>query len=317
MIKLIILSFFSLSNLACSQVDKNFHKETFAVYVEAKTEDEFVTSGEFGDIVLLNLYDHTKLRITNDKFYDSEPSISHDGGKIIYMSNRYYGDSDPRFIGVGPLGGIYIHNLENNAVSDITDKLRNDKKEIVKIFRWGKEDESIFYLRNGSEIIEYNFNTNEKRIIYTSPSSEIYLWDFLLLPNFNSIVLRQGIKSSFNRHILIYNIETEEKVEIDSSDFMELYSTYNDTSFLFYTRGKIYLYKLGDNTIEYLFDSKIKDDINVGQCFRLDEKLFLILGTIKDKSWLLKFDIATKHIEYISDGKKDVKFLDLYLRKNN
>lgn len=310
-ITFLIIAFSLVTNCQLKEKSDKSKLLNYAVFVEAKSNSNSISEGNFGEITILDLSNNKKKYLTNDIFFDSEPSISNSGDKIIFKSTRYYRDSDQRFIGASSLGGIYVFNLVDNILLDITDKLLIKKQSILKRFRWGKDDELIFYIVDGNEIYEYNFITDDNKAIIKL-DIEITIRDFLYAPKYNCFILNQSEGKDYKSKLMIYKEHSKEWNQIDSLGVIKLYSIDGD-KIIFSRNKEIYNYNLADNTIGYLFDLYINGNIYIRECFRLNRIEYLILGGIENTNRLLKYDSIQNKIQYLTDGEKDLEYLDLFV----
>lgn len=301
-------------NCQVKQESDKSNRINYAVFVEAKTNKTSISAGNFGEITLLDIASGKKKYLTDDIFFDSEPSISFSGDKIVFKSTRYYKESDQRFIGASSLGGIYVYNLNNDKILDITDKLSVEKRLILKRFRWGKNDELIFYIRDGREIYGYNFNTNDNKNILEL-NSEITIRDFLYAPKCNCLILNQSEGKSYKSKLMVFEITSKKWTQIDSIGVIKIYSINDDDNFIFSRNKKIFNYNLVNGAVDYLFDLYINDNIYVRECFRLNETEYLILGGIENTNRLLLYNSNQNEIQYLTNGQRDLEYLDVFLSK--
>lgn len=313
MIKILLIIITCVISITCqqTQVSDIIGNENFAVFVEAKTNNNSVSSGEYGELVLFNLSTNEKKYLTNDHYYDFEPSISSSGERIVFKSNRYYENSDPRFIGAGSLSGVYIYDLINDRFLNMTDILGGKKPSILDNFQWDIKDKAIYYLQNGNLLYEYDFNTNKKNKILEFPLDK-YVHKFLFVPNEKCIIINQSKNKKMQSNLMKYDLESKAWSELDSIGTINLYSAYND-GFIFSRNRLVYSYDLLNDSADYLFDLYINDRIYVKECFKINEMEYLILGSIENKNRLLIYNSSLNEVNFITDGEKDIECLDVYL----
>ncbi len=190
-LNILILSLVSNTHCQLRKSDPDvLHAKHRAVYVEARNEKDGLQSGEFGDVVVIDLDTQKKYYVTNDLFYDLQPTWSIDGKKITFLSNRPKNELDRIIIGInGPYG---IYNF-------IIDSLRIERVKIK-----GHHDDYIYLQWDSDTTLTY---ITENKIMRLKPSKSL----ISTLKEIHNILFIDGMSISPASKLITFSIHYDEQ----------------------------------------------------------------------------------------------------------
>ncbi|MGH7496572.1 MAG: TolB family protein [bacterium] len=104
------------TNAVCqsSTAIPNFDPKGKMLFIEDCDGEGGLLSFKFGDIVIFNPETKEKTRLTNDRYYDTHPSWSPDGQKIIFESKRI--DNGDRIFDLSDRSHLFILDIKSGQI---------------------------------------------------------------------------------------------------------------------------------------------------------------------------------------------------------
>ncbi len=142
-----IIAFLSTISGCVQSQPINWDFEDKLLYVEGAS----LTSGRFGDIILLDPILKAKQKITSDFHYDASPFLTKDGKSVIFLSKRRPNDKNH---GLGKADDIYVYDILSREISEYF----RDRKEYIT---------SLLQIESSSnKVIYQQMDDSNKYIIY-------------------------------------------------------------------------------------------------------------------------------------------------------
>jgi TolB protein len=182
------------------------------------------------DIVIYNLAEQRKEKITDDSYYQGQPAI--DGDFVVWTDDREYPDSDDTEIYLYDIGSGEERRITNDSLQQEYPGISGDR--IV----WVEYSSPLNDTADGSDIgyeyadiCLYNITTGEKSVVSTGEIALSGMDDFFvnwrLSISGDSIVWHDN--SSGNRDIYFYDVKSGLKTQITSDTADQVYPAVSGT----------------------------------------------------------------------------------------
>ncbi len=323
----LLLLIILFTNMSCTQnkveTKKFLNSKLLAVFVEAKNEKDGISSGSFGDIVLMDLKSKERIMITNDRFYDLNPHFSPNGKYILFQSNRI-GEQLPLDIkGISGPYDLFIYDIEKCRVSQINIPYPTDRpKELsIREIDWMPDGKNLFFKLLKNEIYIYNIESETTKLLRTI--TEFPRIDNLSVSakNIFAFNFRQTLDNYNNAGLALFDVTT---------DSITIFNDYSNTFGPWNNSGTRILYG-GDNRSIYIYDYlkkekiklfPIKERLEIYQNIFQNEDDIILLGGfyrkgdifIYEPKQIVIYNLITKQYNWITDTPLEKDWMDVYIR---
>lgn len=334
----ILITLMSITTFSCAQnsVERSVPKDSkhLAVYVEAKSKSRGISSGEFGEIVVLDIDTKIKYYITRDNFYDTDPKFSPDGFRILFQSNRDQDITTLKIKGMSGPYNQYIYDLEKGTISKVNILYETNRpKEYRSTLRnigWLPKGDEIYFNFNHNEIYIYDLLTNKIETVYTFPDFNIIDNISLSQSNLFAFSFRNDLLTFENSGLAIYNRE---------GDSTDIFSSYSTTIGEWAGADEKIPFRGGKETnfsiMEYDYESKTSKklfefprNLNlVSQLFYVgDDKIVFLAGEVEKEyqegkerllfknNEIILYDLNTNKFEWLTNEMLEKEALDVIWR---
>jgi len=245
--------------------------------------------GGYGDICQFSLKDNRWTRLTNIKAYDGEPSLSSDGNKIVFVSERdgngeiYIMDSD----------GSNQKRLTNSDVYDSWPKFSPDNTKIFFTTREYKNSEST---HTKPQIIIMNVDGSGSRVLTSNKTNNSFA---SFANNGNKIVYvsneeintgEEFLKYKYKTYIATLNLDTMEETKYKVSGRIRSVTFSPDDKKLFIL-GRFFLGEKNKEPAIYSLDLK---NSNIEKIMQVEDAYYP-LSFIEGENKIMYFVQKNRH----------------------
>lgn len=306
----------------------------YLVYTEARSS-EGLSSGDFGDVKIIDVETGEDMKITNDGFYETEPIISPDNSKIIYLCNRESSLSNSQILDLGSERFLYLYDIKTNMTRKIAPFWERDKKPFksgyLNTLFFANNDNIVF--AKGFNIYNYNFVQDRLSKLYTIDSLEVEAISDIpgairsvdvsridFRNNNNELLVLVENMSINKSYLLKVNISTKEKNVCVFDNYVSCTNIVNDTCIILQKKmfGTDYvsIFKLDIKKMKSVFvDSVEMKNANIGvvksKNSYWNNKIYYIKFIENGNehfSEIFEYNLLAKRERKITDSKRDLSF---------
>ncbi|MDH3268039.1 MAG: hypothetical protein OEM46_04215 [Ignavibacteria bacterium] len=319
-----------MASTSCTQERNDmtlFNKaKLLAVYVEANNEKDGLSSGSFGDLVLMNLTSGESLKLTNDGFYDTKPCFSPDGKYILFQSNRI---GEKLYLDVKGISGpfdIFIYDLEKCKISQIDIPYQTNRpreyRESIRDMDWMPEGKNLFFKLLKNEIYLYNIESKTTKLL--RKITEFPMIDNLSVSakNIFAFSFRQTLDNLDNAGLALFDV-TKDSIIIFNyySNTFGPWNNIGDRLLYWGNNRTIYVYDYLKNEKKELFP--IANDLLIYKnLFQNEEDVILLCGlyrkadsVIYEPKQVVIYNLKTKKYNWLTDTNLEKDWMDVYIRE--
>lgn len=317
------------TNLSCTQnkiETTNFiNSKLLAVFVEAKNKRDGLSSGSFGDVVLMDLKSKERIMITDDRFYDLNPHFSPNGEYILFQSNRI---GEQLYLDIKGIGGpfdIFIYDIEKQKLSQLDIPYQTERpkeyRETIREIGWMPDGKNVFFKILNNEIYLYNIESKTTSLLKK-------IIEFPRIENLSVSVnnvfvfsFRQTLDNLDNSGLAIYNIATDSVIVFENySNTFGPWNKIGDELLYWGDNRIVYLYNYPKNEKTNLFRMKDKMDI-YKNIFQNKDDIILLAGFYRNEDILIFepkqvviYNFRTKQYNWVTNTPLEKDWMDVYIR---
>lgn len=308
------------------------------VFVEEHTKGDGLSSGNFGDVMLLDLDSKKTYNLTNDDFYDLDPHFSHDGKFIYFQSNRSGSKMDRMISGVGGPYNTCILDINSGEIRKIDFDF---EKDIPEYQRTGLEemqltrDNSHLYfdayppmilrstIRGDSVTIVKDFSNDKKARFTQMRDMKLSPDDKYLAFRYEDVPLEGNDVTPRARGLAIYDLKNHGFRLIDMPHIFSVNGWTSDSrKIIYFADSKINSYDVFENKSEVFLEHP---DIYINCCIMLNEnKMFLLAANITTEIGqgeekynignpeVAEYDLKNKKLVWLTNDGLEKDYIDVY-----
>ncbi len=305
------------------------------VYVEAHKKGEDVTAGDFDDVVVLNIDTQTKYRITDDTFVDEYPVLSPDRKVFVFATRREGNGALLKIMGMAGQRGLFRFEPETKEMKPFAQELQAKHPDFMDSFKhlsWAFSGDFLYYVE-GNAILRISSGEDSLQIFHRFEDIEnifgfkpYYRGDSRRL----TAIAIDYIQLSGRCGLSIFDLVDTTIAEVENrSGGVHLGGWNQDGSLLLYK----YFEKGKYHWIEYDVKNKIKRPISIPGS---ESKLYIesaeyldssnlilyggknftsldtIMGDYSENNEILKFNLHTRNIEWLTNDGYKKEYFTLY-----
>lgn len=308
----IILVVIGISKIDLNEVEFPDNVNHSLLYVENTHDSKGLHDGAFGDIVLYKLSDNKRYLLTNDTYYDYNPTYSGSLNLILFASERKVSNAT----GLTSRSDLYKINLidetlEPFAKSGKVDNILNDRyyplfnnagSEVIWIqINPEKTSRRMIVLSNPQLTTEdtiYNRLRDQYNIRWSQNDSLLYFTSYSILNR----VMRSNSFSSINIFDKsLKRIYSHENYFLDLKDVVGDVAVLVEESVSDYRERKLTIYDLSKNYVIKNIDTKEIGFSDITYAAIMDESNIYLVGVDKDGYDIYLFNVETNQLNKITD----------------
>jgi len=305
--------------------------DNYVLYVQAKSKNGGIYSDNFGDIVLLNLSNKKKCYITDDNFFDSYPTISHDGKNIVFVSSREGNHLKLKLLGLSAPVQIYSIELANMRLKKISSILEERfdtiTRGIINNLTYTNSDNELIFETYKKQLIRFNLKNDSIMVINAHPESFDVSKDDI--DNFNFSFKNNLITISY--HFYDFNFEGKDSTVIIMIDSLGFVHRKLLLKGIYYLGGwskegnKLLFSNIGGQIKEYDYYSNEFYNINIPKihfkfpvltCYYSSDNKIISFAEHNENSNLeiVQFDTLTKKFEWLTNDGYAKEFINVFVK---
>lgn len=326
-IRLIMITFVSTIVLSSCiggdhKVEKVYKKKCLAAFVQARTTSSGLESPSYGDVIIYDLEDGLSANITDDKYFDLDPSWSPSGDKLLFQSNREETQLDLDIVGIGGPHKVYyydfnLHRLQRIEIPYETDRPKFLRSTLEDLQWYGGEQRFIFNYALDNKIFITSIE-KDTTIVFKELDKFKIIWEIVVCSLTKAI--------AFKYEGTIYNPKAVGAAYIDSTATKvrqicetEVYigGWSNDGESLLYIQGDSVVVEYNLRTQKHEVVFKYDKDFNIDKPFYSGDTGIVFLARYEDKDTheLYLYDRKSKYLKKLTNNGLDKKWLSVRVCK--
>lgn len=318
----LIALFLCISSICChskESYESVLDSDDIVVFIESRSPAHGIRSGNFGEVVLMDINTGKKYYLPDDDYYfNRNPIISYDGNYVAFLSNRVGSRSELRIKGVGGPHEIYLYDVRARTLERFGEELTERYPEIFgrlfRLLKWNTTSDG-FYLRAGrNKIYEVPITQDTIKYVTSNEDENVWIESFSISVDGRYMLMStRGHEPKMNR-LILYDIEKDSKKIIIESDYYLLAGAWsaNSKKFLFSERGVLYEYNLIEGITKVILENTINEDMGIaGYLFYTRNENPLFVGSRNGSTEILKYHIDREEIEFITNNGYPKWYLDV------
>lgn len=337
-IKYVLLLFTALIDLQCVNgssktysndlLNKVSDSKEKIVYVEYKEDTNGMINNGFGKIVMFDVENRTKIKFTDDKTINKNPSFSTDGKKIYFFSTMDADSKTVQILGDSTPKRIFCVDISKDVISRFN--FPPEKKILrhnISIREFQQVNDSLFFFLVDNSIYSFNKNRNFVQREYSVKDSSSIIKNYLI--NKNGSLLAINLKTDVytpEGKIIIYNFFDKKGITISNYKYgIRLGNWSIDGDTLCYTDSVVKLYSyLNNKTIKVNTNKLVDKEIQIQEAHLLSDNGIILLGAKKDEKIkathqsydLYLLNLSTNKIEQLTNDGNLKEQISVYYRRN-
>jgi len=289
------------------------------VFIESRSPAHGIFSGNFGEVVLMDINSGKKYYLPDDHYYfNSNPIISYDGNYVTFLSNRIGSSSELRIKGVGGPHEIYLYDIRTRTLERFGEELAEQYPEIfgrsLRLLKWNTTNDGFYLQTQENEIVEVSIEQDTVRYMTSIEGRNVRLMSLSLSSDSRYMLMSTGGNETMSYQLILINMETLTKNIIYESNYVLFAGAWatDNQRFLLRERGDIYEYNLIDGAISKVLKHPITEDMGIIESpfYTRNEKLIFI-GSRNGSNEILKYDFERDTIVYLTDDGYPKQYLDV------
>jgi hypothetical protein len=260
-LSLVFILFFSSCNSKIYSPEI-LNLSNYVVYVETKIKNTGSTDTN-GDIILLDISNKKKYKITNDDFYDYLPVIQNSEKKIYFLSNRNSSDYKRKLFQDSSPKGLFCYSIgegktEYVTIKDVNGKSIDDLPRITNLIYSSKTD--CLYFTQADHLLFLNLKTKILAELSIKIENVKIILSAFISEDGDKIILNCMMNDLLETGLFIYTISHNKLERIKDDIFLPL----EDVEIRGYSSelNKYYIFRKTINSNSYE-----RDDIEIYEFF--------------------------------------------------
>jgi hypothetical protein len=225
--------------------DAALNKGDKLVYLESHwaTKDDF---GQQADIVILNLNNGKRMYVTDDIFRDRMPSLSPDGTKVAFISERHVGEKIALVVGITGDERAYIADLRTgivNAFAATQDSAWRMRYQKIVAVDWDSRNGRVLHATR-TELYESTVTGDSTRLLFATTGSNDRISDLRadVLGRYVALKIDESPAGLRSRLIVCNLLDTSSRIIATATTQIQLANWTHDGSFYYAVYPDFYRY---------------------------------------------------------------------------
>lgn len=305
-----LLFFVFIFFISCANKPKLFRNHPMVVYIEEHTKGTGMYSGNFGDIIVLDLATRQIMNITDDSYIDEEPCFSHDKKSLIFATSRSGSDRSLMFQGLGAPKQLYLYNVEkgDHDIIDLYNKYKDTLSIDFDILEYSTDSKRIYF---ASQLDVYIYDLENKSLKFVkSYQGNNSIERIIAIPESNKFIVQYINYDKVIRYLSLIDENRHETKLISLKygiNFIGGWSGNKDCIFVTSTRDELFEYDMNLDKYNKIELAQKDFLFPTDRCYRIGENKILSFAKRNEDAnpEIVTYDLKTKKYEWLTNtGKK-------------
>jgi Tol biopolymer transport system component len=286
---------------------------TIAVFIESRSYSHGISSGRFGDVVLIDIGSGSKYFLTKDSYYNTKPTISYDRSYVAFFSNRVGSRLELKIKGIGDPHEIYIYDLNELKLERFGEKISVEYPNTMRgvhQMKWKPTNDAIYFVNYDNTIFEIHI-TEDTLNVLTRIEEDIRIGNISPSNDGEYIAFSTSDRMYTNNEMLVLDLGTKKLTKLFKSDYpLETGSWLDDGSFLYRDGFDIFEYNILSKSKELIFSSEIHNIRMISAPFYIsDDEIVFLRGD--GQTEIILYNRVKDEITNVTDDGYEKMFIDV------
>jgi hypothetical protein len=345
--RLVVLSFLSallfVIFFSCNNQQKLTKTENLEVTSDENVLKEIVSSknkavylsfdsldNDFGSIILLDLSSKKSMKLFDNRFFNSSPTLVGNGEKVLFESAQL---GDPQHLKITKYHAgrqLYLIDFNDLSIKRYFSDNRESKEMQFFYFTgltWDEKREQIYFSNKDNDFYKLSDGEALPTILHTF-EKDIKIWDIVLSPNKKYLALWYDDFKNQYSGIYIYDIDSTKfinDIRGNRSSISLLGWSFDNN--IYYRSDSLYLFDFGSNSVKTTELNINLDSLMVRKVYAQDSQSILLLVdklkylpevkySVRVSTEIARYNFITQKLDWLTnDGSKKEK-LSVFIKED-